>query len=225
MRKGKLKLSLLMFFVAVALVLSGCGTSSNSPNKSKQDSESIDATSDETGGSNNTGEDNDSVIGDDSSTEENSGVDGPSPSEDSSSDTLNVSLTPPSELLDEPAEIAAALSKPESAELGVWSLLKELGIGVYTGEGIQVMNGSERDSDDFWLYDFYIPILADKALKSTHPFSEYHAKMARVGLPISTSEFLSLYRDMYNAPENEDAFLVRLFNEWKISFNTDFRNA
>ncbi|HHH83516.1 MAG TPA: hypothetical protein ENL35_11095, partial [Chloroflexi bacterium] len=54
------------------------------------------------------------------------------------------------DLRQEPAEVAlsigetiAALKDPAQAELGVWSLLVNLGIGVYTPDGRQIMPGSE----------------------------------------------------------------------------------
>ena len=51
-------------------------------------------------------------------------------------------------------ETAIALAERARSEAGVWSLLSNLGIGVYTGDGTQVLAGSENDVDDFWIYDF-----------------------------------------------------------------------
>lgn len=114
------------------------------------------------------------------------------------------------------AATAKALSDPERAELGVWSLVANLGIGVYTGEGKQVLAGSETGPDDFWLYDFEIPILVQMATKLKQPFSETHSFIAGLGYDGTEGELLRLYRDVY--AEFADSFLVSFFSESGLSF-------
>lgn len=135
-----------------------------------------------------------------------------------STSNLNTTLTPPDGLLDDPKAVATALSNRESVNLGVWSLLNQIGIGVYKPNGEQVLAGSEISKDDFWLYDFEVPILGKMALDSPRPFSTYHSKMASFGLTMDADQFLALYRNAYSDPANANAFLVRLYNEMGLVF-------
>ena len=131
----------------------------------------------------------------------------------------NNSVNAPSTFTENPAEIVKALSNENTAEDGVWSLLNTLGIGVYTGTGEQIMAGTENSEDDFWLYDFEIPLLAKMALKDPHPFSEYHSILSSLGVKKSSEELLKAYHDVY--AENPDAFLVQLFEEMGLEFENN----
>jgi hypothetical protein len=135
------------------------------------------------------------------------------------SGTENTSVEVPSTLSNDPAEIVKALKNEKTAEEGVWSLLNTLGIGVYTGTGEQIMAGTETSEDDFWLYDFEIPLLAKMALKTTHPFSEYGNRLSAMGIKKSPEELLKAYHDVY--AKNPDAFLVQLFEEMGLVFEDD----
>ena len=85
---------------------------------------------------------------------------GSSSSAGKSSSAAPEPLTPPTGFNQlGPTDTAAALVDPSRVRLGVWSLLDHLGVGVYTGDGKQVLAGSERSEKDFWLYDFEIPVL------------------------------------------------------------------
>ena len=70
-------------------------------------------------------------------------------------------LPPAGQVIYSAAETAALLANSDTAERGVWSVLANFGIGVYTADGTAVMAGSERSVDDFWLLDFEIPMLVD----------------------------------------------------------------
>ena len=88
--------------------------------------------------------------------------------------SLSVSIPAPppaAQIKLSPTETADALADPERAEIGVWSLLANLGIGVYTGDGEQIFAGSELSEHDFWLYDFELPLLAHLAQGDPRPFS------------------------------------------------------
>jgi len=118
-----------------------------------------------------------------------------------------------------PGETAAALSDPATAEAGVWSALANLGIGVYTGSGEQVLGGSETSEDDFWLYDFEVPALVRMATSPPSPFAVTYSRVGEVGFAGSIDDLLALYRETYAAvPE---AYLVQLFAASEIVFDGD----
>lgn len=136
------------------------------------------------------------------------------------STTAKVSLTPPPVLLSDPAEIAAALSKQETLNLGVWSLLEQLGIGVYTPEGDVVMQGAENTVDDFWLYDRQIPTLAAAALSKPTEFSKFHRMVtSHVSTDITSAELLAAYQEFYS--NNPNYFLAKLFTSMGLNFTGD----
>ena len=81
-----------------------------------------------------------------------------------------------------PEEAAAALLDPNRVEEGVWFLLRGLGIGVYTGDGYQVLAGSETGPQDFWIYDFEVPLMVRMAQEPSRPFSEFLPLLTELGL-------------------------------------------
>lgn len=117
-----------------------------------------------------------------------------------------------------PADTAAALADPERVETGVWSLLANLGIGVYTGDGEQVLAGSETGSSDFWIYDFEVPILGHMALQEPRPFSATHDLLASLGYEGSPEELVQVFEYVYS--QFPDAFLVKLFSEMGLTFES-----
>jgi hypothetical protein len=117
------------------------------------------------------------------------------------------------------AETVATLEDQELAETGVWSLLAQLGIGVYTGDGDQIMPGSETREHDFWLYDFEVEILANMALQRSEPFLTYYELLAGLGYEGSEEDLLGLYRRVYR--EHEDEVLVQLFTVMGLEFTSD----
>lgn len=117
------------------------------------------------------------------------------------------------------AETVAALIDPARAEDGVWSLLAHLGIGVYTGDGTQVMPGSETGEADFWLYDFEVGSLAHMAGQQAEPFTAYHALLADLGYQGSEAELLKTYRETY--AEHRDHIFVQLLDEMRVEFSPD----
>lgn len=127
---------------------------------------------------------------------------------------------PPSNLSTDPAGVAAALANPDTVNLGIWSLLKELKIGVYELSGDAMMEGEERNADDFWFYDFQIASLEKAALESKMTFSNFHKMLASVyGFSNSAEELLGIYRDTYAA--NPDSFLARFFASQGLVFTGD----
>ncbi len=115
------------------------------------------------------------------------------------------------------SETASALVDPSQVQLGLWSLLDHLGIGVYTGGGKQVLAGSERSEKDFWLYDFEVPVLARMATARAIPFSEYADYLHAHGVTATIDEILSGYASAY--AKHPDAFLVQLFDALKVQFS------
>jgi len=114
------------------------------------------------------------------------------------------------------AETAQALTDPLQAEAGVWSLLSNLGIGVYTGAGDQVMPGSERGEASFWLYDFEVPALASMAQGDPMPFEHYAAQLEALGYEGGPEALLTSYHDIYT--RHPDHPLVQLLTAMAVDF-------
>lgn len=123
----------------------------------------------------------------------------------------------PTEAALPPAQTTRMLTDPEQAQDGVWSLLANLGIGVYTGSGEQVMPGSEQGEDSFWLYDFELPALANMAQGEPEPFDQYTLQLEALGYEGSSQELLDLYRGVYAG--HPDHPLVQIL----ASMGVDFR--
>jgi hypothetical protein len=114
------------------------------------------------------------------------------------------------------AETAQALSDAQLAEAGVWSLLANLGIGVYTGAGDQVMPGSEQGETSFWLYDFEVPALVSMAQGAPVSFDGYAAQLEALGAERGSQELLSLYREVY--ARHPDHPVVQLLTAMGVDF-------
>lgn len=99
----------------------------------------------------------------------------------------------------------------------MWSLLDHLGIGVYTGDGQQVLAGSEQSQEDFWLYDFQIPVLERMATAPSIPFAEYADYLHTHGVTASADEVLAAYASAYS--KHADSFLVQLFTASDVRFD------
>ena len=110
-------------------------------------------------------------------------------------------------ILHDPSEIAAMFSDPATVEAGMWSLLKALGVGVYTPDGRQLQAGSETDESDFIVYDFQIPMLLALTESPVRPFESLVAVVARAGIDIEPSDLAAAYQTVYAA--RTDAFLVQ----------------
>jgi hypothetical protein len=128
-------------------------------------------------------------------------------------------LTVPTSLEASPEVAAAALVDPDLVEEGVWFLLRGLGIGVYTGDGEQVLAGSETGPNDFWIYNFEFPLMVRLAMEPSRPFSEFHPQLHDAGLESSQEETLKLYKDVYEA--SSSAYLARLFVAMGLDFEGD----
>jgi hypothetical protein len=135
----------------------------------------------------------------------------------STSSEISIPAPPPAAQIKlSPTETADALTDPERAEIGVWSLLANLGIGVYTGDGEQILAGSELSEHDFWVYDFELPLLAHLAQGDPLPFSLTTYRLTAVGFKGSTIDLIRVYRDTYAL--NADKFLVQLFSAMDVKF-------
>ncbi len=141
------------------------------------------------------------------------GLDTPS----SRSPEISILAPPPAAQIKlSPIETADAITDPEKVGIGVWSLLANLGIGVYTGDGEQILAGSELSEHDFWLYDFELPLLAHMAQVDPRPFSLTTLRLAAVGFKGTTVDLIRVYRDTYAL--NADKFLVQLFSAMDVNF-------
>ncbi|ADH86940.1 carboxypeptidase-like regulatory domain-containing protein [Desulfurivibrio alkaliphilus] len=117
-----------------------------------------------------------------------------------------------------PAAIAALVANNDTTEAGLWLLLESLGIGVYTPDGYQLLAGSERKEDDFWLYDFQIPMLVSLVQAPTSPFTHLVDELSEVGLEISSEDLLSLYQSVYTI--HAETFLVQFLLATGLDFSS-----
>ena len=141
------------------------------------------------------------------------GLDTPS----SQSPEISIPSPPPAAQIKlSPIETADVIADPEKVGIGVWSLLANLGIGVYTGDGEQILAGSERSEHDFWLYDFELPLLAHMAQGGPRPFSLMTSRLTAVGYEGTSIDLIRVYRDTYAL--NADTFLVQLFSAMDVHF-------
>ncbi|MGZ5302105.1 MAG: hypothetical protein ACXWEJ_09825 [Actinomycetota bacterium] len=98
-------------------------------------------------------------------------------------------------------------------------MLDHLGIGVYRLDGTVVLAGSESGQDDFWLYDFQVPILERMAQAPPVAFSEFAAYLQRHGIELSTNKILAVYADAFAA--HADAFLPQLLEGLDLTLQGD----
>ncbi len=117
----------------------------------------------------------------------------------------------------DPATTAALLADPATAEEGVWSLLANLGIGVYTPDAVAVLPGSERGPDDFFVFDFEVDLLAAGAASAPQPFTAFHSTFTALGIEISEQDLLAEYRRIY-LDEAAGEWLPQLFAEMGMTF-------
>lgn len=117
-----------------------------------------------------------------------------------------------------PAAIAALVANNDTTEAGLWLLLESLGIGVYTPDGYQLLAGSERKEDDFWLYDFQIPMLVSLVQAPTSPFAHLMDELSEVGLEFSAEDLLSLYQSVYTI--HAETFLVQFLLATGLDFSS-----
>ncbi len=135
----------------------------------------------------------------------------------SQSTGISIPAPPPADQIKlSPIETAEALADPENAGIGVWSLVANLGIGVYTGDGEQILAGSELSEHDFWLYDFELPLLAHLAQGDPRPFRMTISRLTAVGFKGTTMDLIRVYRDTYAL--NADKSLVQLFRAMDVEF-------
>jgi hypothetical protein len=128
-------------------------------------------------------------------------------------------LTVPATLEASPEQAAAAIMDPNRVEQGVWFLLRGLGIGVYTGDGQQILAGSETGPQDFWLYDFEVPLMVRMTQEPSRPFSEFLPLLTELGWKSGLEETLKQYQEGYAA--NPDAYLVHFFAASGLLFEGD----
>lgn len=113
---------------------------------------------------------------------------------------------PAAEEIRQPAEVIRLLLDPHRAEEGALALLAGLGIGVYTPDGTRVQAGSETGEDDFWLYDFQIPMLAALADGPNQPFSALVELVRNAGVEVEPAALTETIRRTH--VRHADAFLV-----------------
>ncbi len=113
-------------------------------------------------------------------------------------------------------EVVALLEDPTSAREGVMGLLANLGVGVYSAEGEQILAGSETRPEDFWLFEFEVDYLAYMAGKPPEPFAEYHTWLTQLGYTGGEADLQAIYRRVYATyPE---AFLPQFFEASGVRF-------
>lgn len=119
-----------------------------------------------------------------------------------------------------PAETAQLLADPATAEEGVWSLLANLGLGVYTPKAGRVMQGSETSFDDFFLFDFEIRSLVIAAGQPGPTTTELLATFHRLGIDIDEEDFLGGLQRVFLI-NNDGEFLPELFRAMGVRFEAD----
>ena len=130
------------------------------------------------------------------------------------------SIEPPSSIeAASPEQTAAWLENPDDVKRGVWSLLKNLGIGVYTQEGEQILAGSERSAEDLFLFDFEVSLLISRGQQSSKPFSDYYQMLVPYGLTLTEEELKDFYQGTYQA--HADEWLAQLFQSMDLDFEGD----
>ena len=143
----------------------------------------------------------------------------PKSSADKLGEDSNFEIAPPSSPEMDAQETARALSDPDLAVLGTWSLLSHLGIGVYTPDGEQILAGSEATSSDFWLYEFEVATLAKMARMSDRSLSSLREILGVLGFETNTEDLATFYRVMFAT--FPDHFLSQLFTEMGVEFTGD----
>jgi hypothetical protein len=114
----------------------------------------------------------------------------------STPDSVDTPVTPKPSI--RPEELRRRLDDPDTREEAVWALLSHLDIGVYTAAGEQLLPGRERSEDDFYLYDFEIPILvrmAGEPPRTLDHLSSFLRAVSGVEVPARTLE--DLYAEMF----------------------------
>ncbi len=101
------------------------------------------------------------------------------------------------------AATVADLADPDRAESGVWSLLANLGIGVYSPDGTQILAGSETGPDDFFLNDFQVEWLVGLSQQPDQPFADLHLFLTQFGAQFNEDEMLAIYREAYEENASE----------------------
>ncbi|GIU92741.1 MAG: hypothetical protein KatS3mg011_1647 [Acidimicrobiia bacterium] len=97
-----------------------------------------------------------------------------------------------------PEDLRNRLTDPETREEAVWALLSHLDIGVYTAAGEQLLPGRERSEDDFYLYDFEIPILVRMAGEPPRTLDHLSAFLRAVsGMELGVDALEDLYTEMF----------------------------
>src|SRR5688500_18068287 len=102
-------------------------------------------------------------------------------------------------VLVEPEVVAQLLADPVRRADGVIALVAGLGIGIYTYDGRQILPGSETSEDDFLLYDFEVPLMAEMAAGEPEPFSNLHGILAAAGYSGSQVELAFAFSTAFTA--------------------------
>lgn len=114
---------------------------------------------------------------------------------------------------------ASALGDPARLDIGVWSTLSHLGIGVYSATGRQVLAGSERDGRDFRISDTEVPVLERMAVAPKVRFARYVDYLHAHGAKQSEAEILAAHASAYE--QHRSAFLVQLLDALHVRFTGD----
>lgn len=114
------------------------------------------------------------------------------------------------EAQDEVGRVAALLADPDKAKEGIRELLGQIGVGIYTADGMPIAPGSERDEDDFIVYDFQLPALAVLHRGRQWTFADLAERFAAVGIEVGAEELRETYQAAYSGRKE---FLPRFLTE------------
>jgi len=115
-----------------------------------------------------------------------------------------------------------AATETGAAEAALKVIYRHLGVGVYTGDGQQILAGAETGPDDFYLYDGESELLArnyvERQLFGLHTATLFLEEAGVVdadsGQPLSDADVLSLLADGVAAARGDESlFTWRLIDE------------
>lgn len=120
-----------------------------------------------------------------------------------------------------PEQTAAALASPDPAQRrrGVWSVLANLGVAVYTPAGELVLAGVSPGPDGVHVLEPQVDTLAEMAGTTPEPMLAFTRRLAALGVRREPAALLELYRTAYW--QARDRWLVRLLRARKVDFSGD----
>lgn len=188
-----MRTGLAVVFVALALIVAGCGSAEPAPSATPA-GQTSGPTTQPTGGEPNPTDSTTPAPG-----QTTGPATGPGPT---SAPAEQPPLQEPE--LETPEQIAEALFNPDLAEQSVVSMLALLGIGIYNPDGTPIRAGTEQSDADLYLFEpevrGLIKMIGDSDdFETWITFRDFHAALTGLGLEASAEELAAAYADAYGA--------------------------